>query len=151
MFWTGSGHYNPRVSSKHRQARQTNCLTSLLLWVESSNQSARLGCVYTIPLDCRGSGRSGSGDFGKPEASRWRERNGFFLTTRDVFNKLAIAICNFVPVEIHHDRPSTRMPGLSAMFNWVWGGYQYIQDNNVRLYNGGMKCCGFQPVGSICE
>ena len=50
-----SSHDNPRVSCKHSQARQTDCLISLLLWVESSNQSAWLACVYTIPLDCRGS------------------------------------------------------------------------------------------------
>ena len=44
-------HDNP--SCKHRQARQTDCLTPLIIRVKSSNQSAWLACVYTIPLDCR--------------------------------------------------------------------------------------------------
>ena len=42
-----------RVLCKYRQARQTDCLIPFLLWVKSSNQSAWLGCVYTVLWWCR--------------------------------------------------------------------------------------------------
>ena len=45
-FWQQT---SSRVSCKHRQARQTDCSIPLIIRVESSNQSAWLVCVYTIP------------------------------------------------------------------------------------------------------